>query len=107
MKEQPTTPMWVCVHCFIHLVNGDCTDVLYADPDAPEDACGEGGTTPLSQFEGMHVTSGLLDDRHCCLDDSGERVEECDCETKTFSWSSCNGCSSSLGGERRAVTGWV
>jgi len=107
MRGQPTSPQWVCMHCYIHLVNDDCTDVLYADPDREDlDACSEGGKVPMSLFEGMDVTPGMLDSEHDCNIHSVER-EECDCEKKEFSWQSCDGCGSILGGERQAVTGWV
>ncbi len=107
-KVSPTVPQWICTHCFIHLVNGDCTDVMHADPDASENACGQDGTTPLSEFGDMHVTPGMLSEEHSEGNAFAHNShEECDCETISFSWSACDGCGSNLGGERYAVTGWI
>lgn len=99
MSEEPTATQWVCVHCFSHLVNGDCTEM---------DTCTFGSgdeNDPLHLFGDMHVTPGMLSEDHQCGRESGE--DECDCETNTFSWSACDGCGSGLGGERNAVVGWV
>lgn len=107
---QPTTPQWICAHCYIHLVNGDCTDVLYAEPDSTEEQCGQNYTVPMSLFGDMYVTSGMPSEEHgeeCQEDDRGDEAFECDCETRGFSWSACDGCGSNLGGERHAVTGWI
>lgn len=109
-NEQPTTPQWICTHCFIHLVNGDCTDVLYAEPDSTEEQCGANYTIPMHMFGDMHVTMGMLYSEHTeeCQDaQRGKAYEgECDCEANNFSWSACDGCGSNLGGKRHAVTGW-
>ncbi len=109
-NESPTSPQWICTHCFIHLVNGDCTDVLYAEPDSTEEQCGANYTIPMSEFGDMHVTPGMLFSEHQCGKEAMQDVHpdfECDCETTTFSWSACDGCGINLGGERHAVTGWV
>jgi len=107
-REQPTVPQWVCVHCFIHLVNGDCTEPdtcpgSHREP-TPDDH------DPLHLFGDMPITPGMLFSEHSCGKEAMQDVHpdfECDCETNTFSWSSCDGCGSSLGGERHAVTGWI
>ena len=100
-SEQPTSPQWVCLHCFIHLVNGDCTEPDTCTPGSEDE------NDPLHEFGGMHVTSGMLPEHHECGRENGEGVDECDCEEQSFSWSACDGCGSNLGGERHAVTGWV
>lgn len=106
MATQPTVPQWICIHCYIHLVNGDCTQpenchpvqcwALHPDVDHP-----------LYLFRGMPVTPGMLDSEHECGRENGEEVDECDCERREFSTSTCDGCNSSLHGEREAVTGWL
>ena len=93
MNEEPTYPCWVCTHCFIHLVNGDCTEVDDCNP------------VPMNKFEGLHVTPGMLREHHSCERDAEEC--ECDCEQISFTWAQCDGCGSNLGGEREAVTGWM
>lgn len=109
MPAEPTVPQWICEHCFVHLVNGDCTDVLYAEPDSAKEQCGQNYTVPLSLFGDMRVTPGMLSEEHnseCPVYSEGSTGLECDCETREFSWSACDGCGSSLGGARYAVTGW-
>ncbi len=101
-NESPTVPQWICTHCFIHLVNGDCTDIEMCDADPGH---------PLSEFGDMHVTPGIRFSEHSCIlgegDGWGPDDHECDCETSTLSWHACEGCGSNLGGERHAVTGWI
>lgn len=90
---QPTAPQWICEHCYIHLVNGDCTEPFAeGDPDVPD---------PLHLFSDMHVTPGMLGEEHDCI------ADECDCETNTYSTRSCDGCGSEYHGARYAVTGWI
>jgi hypothetical protein len=55
------------------------------------------------------ITMGMLWEEHDC-DNPEERFrsgEGCDCETRDFDWSSCDGCGSTLGGERFAFTAWT
>ena len=108
-KEQPTVPQWICTHCFIHLVNGDCTEPF----TCPEGVDVGDRTTdtpmPMHLFGDMHVTPGMLWEHHsdACYASAENGYEECDCEIKTFSWSACDGCGSNLGGSRHAVPGWI
>jgi len=105
--EQATVPQWVCIHCFVHLVNGDCTDVWSGEGDEYI-GCSEEGRVPMNLFGDMHITPGMLWSEHaCCGGCNVHTADECDCETITFSWSACDGCGSLLGGERHAVTGWI
>lgn len=95
---EPTT-YWVCLDCYFthHGVREDETP-----PDCE----------PLSLIpEKAKVTAGLLLKEHAedcpnrlagCWDDV-----ECDCERMTFTWSSCDGCGSHLGGSREALTVWI
>lgn len=97
---EPTSPLWVCVDCYVLHVNGEVSDDV-SDPDSL-----------LSKIGDMEVTAGILAEEHA--DDCAMRNypdvpdnHECDCETRTFSWSACEGCGSPLGGERHALTGWI
>lgn len=100
ITEQPTTPQWICIHCYIHLVNGDCTEVDTCTPGSEDEH------DPMRLFGDMYVTSGTLSEEHSCGREDGKDVDECDCERNTFSWSACDGYGDSSGGEREAVTGW-
>jgi hypothetical protein len=109
--EEPTVPQWICEHCFIHLVNGDCTQPGNCHPPqcAPLHPMAD---HPLYLFGSMHVTPGMLNEHHSCSrdpesDSHGEEYDECDCETRDFSWSACDGCGDPHGGARYAVTGWI
>lgn len=60
---------------------------------------------PMSGYD--MVTLGMLAKHHSCKSsDETPHQWECDCEIMTFSWSSCDGCGSTLGGERHAMTLW-
>lgn len=103
LKKVPTSPLWVCVDCFLVHCNGECGEL-------PEDA-----PVPLSKFaKDDQITAGLLLEEHVedcpnrrAAGSDGIREHECECETQSFSWESCDGCGSPLGGERHAVTAWV
>lgn len=94
-ESEPTTTQWVCEHCFIHLMNGDCIEPF---------ACEE-PYAPMHLFEGVWVTPGSLE--HSCHDEGEERPDQCDCDENPFSWSWCDGCDAPYGGKRYAVTGWI
>lgn len=87
----PTVVQWVCQDCFILHCNGD----ISPDCPNPDDL--------MTKLDGYEPSAGMLREEHGCDEDD----EECDCETISFSWSSCDGCGSNLGGERHAMTGWV
>lgn len=89
-NEEATVPQWVCTHCFIHLVNDDCTESDTCTPGSGDE------NDPMRLLAGMDVTPGMLWEHH-----------ECDCETNPFSWLACDGYGSNLGGVREAATGWV
>lgn len=100
-REEPTVPQWVCEHCYVHLVNGDCTEPDTCTPGSGDEH------DPLHLFGDMRVTPGMLSDQHSCGREDGQDVEECDCERQEFSRWQCDGCGSHLHGSREAVTGWV
>lgn len=77
--------VWVCVDCYFEhhgLLEDD------AEPDRE----------PLCLLNGVHVAAG-----GACED---SRHEDCDCDRREFSWSPCEGCGSTLGGAREALTIW-
>jgi hypothetical protein len=79
--------IWVCVDCmFIH-ENGETS--------------GEPDREPWCVLEpNEHVCMGMARDEHAECDEH----DECECETQEFSWQSCDGCGSRLGGSRHAFT---
>jgi hypothetical protein len=73
----------VCVDCYMCAAGADDDDAPREDPQ------------PLSRIpEGDDVTPGWADDMEDPDDDYG------------FSWARCDGCGSTLGGDRFKVTGW-
>lgn len=109
MKDSCT--IWVCVDCIMHHANGECGS-CHTDEGHDREPLGL-VDKPMSGYD--TVTAGMLNERHdeSCLRfiRAGMRNGvpgdyECDCETMTFSWSSCEGCGSTLGGERHAMTLW-
>lgn len=102
--KQLTCVIWVCACCMLSHANGECCD---------SDDHGGDGREPWSQLDaGDEVTMGMLYSEHgewCDFRKEGYFVPdgyECDCETREFSWSSCSGCGSTLGGARYAFTLW-
>jgi hypothetical protein len=88
--------LWACVDCMILEANGEMpTD---REPTEPN---------PLSLVgEGFHVSLGMLMEEHQCGRTDWHDGEECYCEVRTFSTSSCDTCGSYLAGERHAMTLW-
>lgn len=95
---------WCCVDCLFWLANGETSAEWTAEERAEF----------LARFNERNpagsITLGLAREEHECRDDNGETAGdqggECECERQTFSWSSCDTCGSSFGGERAAVTFW-
>lgn len=87
-----TYTIWTCVDCMFVQANGETE----GEPDRP----------PLGLLDGVEVTLGLMQEEHdtgcTAIDDGGE----CECETQEFSWRQCEGCGSTLGGSRHAMTVW-
>lgn len=93
--------IWVCQCCMLNHANGECGCGAYYGKDPDHD--------PLSLVNDSQITMGMLSSEHPCTADyepMQEREHECDCETNTFSTSSCQGCGSWLHGERHAMTLW-
>lgn len=126
--------LWVCMCCMLAHANGECCteralkhgdgtycfegrnwcDYAYADHEVDYDAPllhGGDGIEPWSDvdFTEYDVAMGLTSDEHsegCEVRLTGEWPNnfECDCEHDDFSTSQCEGCGSSLHGERWAFT---
>lgn len=100
--------LWVCVDCYA-AANG----VLEEQEDYTPDR------EPLSLIDDWAQGSmfpGLPAEEHSedCpvwLGDPSRadvpvREAECDCERISFAWAPCDGCGSTLGGSREALTVW-
>lgn len=92
MKEYAT--IWVCEDCRMADANGGLEDGQETEREPWSHANAELDPTP-----------GLRIEEHECGKERGEDIEaECGCEQETFSWSSCEGCGSELGGSRYPYT---
>lgn len=97
---QNTCTIWVCQSCMLHHANGECGDCV-------EDLRHH-DREPMWLYSPQDVTMGMLVTEHSCKSsDELPHWWECDCEIKNFSWSICDGCGSTLGGERHAMTLWL
>jgi hypothetical protein len=93
--EEQSYTIWVCRDCMHHHANGECGSC-----HAPE---GHEGGEPLSMTDPRYLAAGMMRSKHRGENFCGD-VDQCDCETDTFSRSSCEGCGSYLHGERHAMT---
>lgn len=84
--------LWVCECCMLEHANGEC---------CPDDSHGGDGVAPWSGFDFARfaVWAGLSRDEH---EDGCDPDDECGCERREFSSSSCDGCGSRLHGARFA-----
>jgi len=106
-ETTPCAVSWCCVDCLGWLANGQNPEYM-TDDERTEwheriDRTLDGGT---------EVTLGMLASEHedSCpvkIEDSHNAVDECGCETHSFSQSACDLCNSNLGGERHAITFWI
>lgn len=88
---------WVCGNCLAHHANGECGD---CHGDHGHDAPPLGSIGPA-----FRLAMGMDNDEHECNDDeNGIEYGECDCETRNYSTSQCDGCGTYLHGERHAMT---
>jgi hypothetical protein len=94
MNEVVIDQISVCVDCMVLHANGEYDHDR--DPSEPE---------PLSLIgPGYSVTMGVSEHSEHCTE--VDREEGCDCDQLGFSWSRCEGCGSTLGGDRFALTLW-
>lgn len=118
---EPVT-LWVCDCCISALANGEgctCYDDMDLDPWKPWDEQEPKSNHPagLTGKLSRRASCGMREEEHNCFrqpddeqdidaDDSlpSERPDECDCESRTYDTSSCDGCGSAYHGARHAVT---
>lgn len=102
MSERESFTVWVCVNCILHAANGECGDC--------HNERGHEGGEPLSLLS-VEARPGMGWENHneeCHVYRSqGSDRDDCDCETDTYSTSTCEGCGSTYHGERHAMTEWL
>jgi hypothetical protein len=94
MSAEVIDEISVCLACMFMHTNGEYpggpADI---DPNEPE---------PWALLpEGTHPAMGGEHNERCT---PADREEGCDCENLGFSWSRCEGCGSTLGGDRYLFT---
>lgn len=100
MSNRISSTLWVCVDCYVTEAYGAPSD----DPDYKPDR------EPLGLVdEAFELSSGMSREEHDedCPNREEWLGEDCGCERQEFSWSSCDGCGSTLGGSRYALTVWT
>jgi hypothetical protein len=95
---------WVCTDCYFTHHYG--RESIEEPPDRE----------PLGLIDRPgDLSAGLMADEHdtdcpVWLGDPNRpdvpTTAECDCERRTFTWQRCEGCGSTLGGSREALTYW-
>lgn len=92
---------WACTDCMILLANGE------EPPERTEDELRAWHAAITRCTEGTTVTIGrMLGEDGCECPDTSSVDHWEGCERLAFTWSSCDHCGSTLGGERHAVTFW-
>jgi hypothetical protein len=92
-----TCTIWVCSCCMLMHANGECCGEIHGEHNEP---------WRLLQDQSK-ITMGMTKEAHeCDTRWAAWRERDCNCEIREFSWSSCDGCGSNLGGERHAFTYW-
>lgn len=90
----------VCQCCMLTEANGECCGPDYDNNHGLEGF--GGGVEPLSLISPEDgLAMGGEHSEYCTEDDRGAG---CDCDQLGFSWSSCEGCGSPLGGDRYKMT---
>lgn len=93
---------WACTDCLMLLANGE------SPPEMTEAELAAWQENIDTRNAGYNITLGMLREDHECIDEAGQTASdlggECECEINTFSWSACDVCGSSLGGERHSVS---
>lgn len=83
-----TTTIWVCIDCHLSYMTGEA-------PEVPV------WTITDTKF----VSPGFMLEEH--VGETDCYYSECECETKSFDSTSCDGCGSTLAGQRHAYTYWA
>jgi len=101
MSKGDSYTVWVCDNCMLHHMNGECGD-CHTDPGHDREQW------ILWEAAKYRITKGMLSSRHECSDyEPLQEIEsECDCETRDYSMTACEGCDSTLHGQRYAFTIW-
>jgi hypothetical protein len=104
MAREDHATLWVCIDCYLDHHG------LRDEDDPPRD-----DTLSLID-DGAEVSTGLVADEHeadCPVwlgdpnrPDVPVAGAECECERRDFTWTACQGCGSTLGGSREALTVW-
>ena|SRR5262247_1617336 len=95
-----TTDMAICTDCLLDMANGECGN------ETEHGCTDEVRTATWTGWRGGSATLGRFTDEcgHDWHTQAEEHTEQC--EQLGFSWSSCDMCGSSLGGDRHAATLW-
>lgn len=93
---------WCCTDCIMFLANGE------TPPEMDEDQTAEWVAEIDRRAGAWNVDVGgehSYEDGCRNVSEDGKWIgsTDCSCETQEFSWSSCDVCGSTLGGERHAV----
>jgi hypothetical protein len=105
----PATPqgvLWVCSCCLLEYANGECCEMHGNLFEAATEGADISTEEPMPWSLGWkpgEVTMGMLRSEH---EEGCNPDEDCACEYRSFTWSSCDGCGSPLGGDRYAFTYW-
>ncbi|MCP4307341.1 MAG: hypothetical protein GY788_21215 [bacterium] len=104
-RQFETIELDVCADCLMFIANGDtpepaCCDSHHWSDDSDHEPVSADGwaVSNLDSWDGWNLIAGGCECEHCA-DDTGENP----CEG-WFSWSSCEACGSSLGGDRYHAT---
>lgn len=101
LEYKTATTYWVCVDCYaVQTGTNEDWELQNIRPDRE----------PLSRIpETATVTEGLLSEEHDegCPNRPEWVGDECYCERREFTWAPCDGCGSTLGGSREALTVWT
>lgn len=93
--RENTSDLEICADCLFYLANGEVTDAEGNDITAEHAAkmAARWGTE-------FAITPGSLECARCSPEDGAS------CEP-WFSWRRCDGCGSTLGGDREHATAWL
>lgn len=93
--------LWVCVDC-LHCAAGIADESPDTAKHIPAYRAAIENVSRVNS--GTAVMASLGGDVHECENLDGFRDDDCECETRDFSWSRCELCLSPLGGSRHAIT---
>lgn len=98
MKDTYVCSGYACSDCVQLIANGESpVDISQADSEAWL-------TSVSERNDGYQVTLGMPVEEHNETCTETDRDYGCDCETVSFTWSSCDVCGGNQGGSRDAVS---